>query len=185
MNSQFENEIRSFYHEASQHGSYITPDIADYIYTLVPIFGRAKGRHYFKDIRLVDQLFLEKDWNSFLLNCEKWNIQYNWKLKEDKIYWVGRISGGKYASDTLPKLHRMRWVKMANDPNLTLSKKSFSRFVGYYFCRYGACDIATKNYTGVNDFIDIQPFEQHWKYKVLLDLEGFSWSNRFKNLLYL
>jgi len=30
----------------------------------------------------------------------------------------------------------------------------------------------------------MRPFEENWEYKVVMDLEGFAWSVRFKNLLY-
>jgi len=134
-----------------------------------------------KDIRFPDGKFLQSLWNKEREAIEKWNLKYsNWTMKKDKIYWIGGVTGGRVDADSYQKLHRYRWVKYANMLNTSLYNKTEVKFSDTVFCKPGGCEAVN----GSVPFIEKQPFEQNWEYKVLIDLEGFAWSERFKKLLY-
>jgi len=130
--SKFEKEIREFYHEASQHGSILIPMVYDFIYKLVPIFGKSNVRYYYKDIRFPDGKFLTVPWTKMRSNIEELNKNYSdWSQKKNKIYWVGRVTGGRVQAGLFHQLHRWRWVYEANKEGTTLSNKTVAAFSAY------------------------------------------------------
>jgi len=69
-----------------------------------------------------------------------------------------------------------------NEPNTTLAMKTNVSFSEIYSCDKTLCHIF-KN-SSILPFTGRRPFEENWEYKVLIDIEGFAWSLRLKNLLY-
>jgi len=146
--------------------------------------------YFFYDIRFPDaRHFRRETWNKFRKEDENCNKKYNWDSKANKIYWRGSTTGGRIESDSFKKLHRWRFVNFANNKNSTISTKANVAFSQISFCQKMACHGCYTD--GCNTLknssippIDSHPFDAHWKYKVLMDLEGYGWSNRFKRLLY-
>jgi len=189
-NKSLKKDITEFYEEALHHSSVTIPAIADYTYKLLPVFGRSNVPYFFKDIRFPDAYhFRKKYWLWHTKNAKSWNNLYNWTMKENKIYWRGSTTGGRLEEKTYTQLHRWKWVKFANEQNTTFAKKTNVTFSYIKFCSIRQC---LPCYTRTCNIIknsgipplDPNVFSQHWKYKVLMDLEGYAWSNRFKLLLY-
>ncbi|KAJ5224608.1 Lipopolysaccharide-modifying protein [Penicillium citrinum] len=179
-----------------QHGFLFTASSNKITRKLIPVFSECKVSVN-NDILFPANMYFLKDERYVYDNKH----DYEWEDKTDSMLWRGVTSGGVQVADNWHRLHRQRFVKMANatemenstvsilsrnsrdqyqlDPDFHPSEFASSHFdVG--FTEAWGCIPDCSFYDGVWTYKDQKPFSEQFKSKYLVDIDGHSFSGRWR-----
>ncbi|KAI9206142.1 glycosyl transferase family 90-domain-containing protein [Polychytrium aggregatum] len=145
------------------HGFTVNPDTKVYTEQLVPILSNTKLRNCFSDILIPS--------NYYLFDAFKGEFKDSipWSEKTPKLFWRGSTTGGTPVDEKYVNYHRHRMVKLAqNNSHMDMG------FIGAIQCGAYCEDVKTKY-----RFADRSPFDDNFKYKYLIDIDGNTFSQRY------
>ncbi|KAJ5082672.1 Lipopolysaccharide-modifying protein [Penicillium argentinense] len=163
---------------------------------LVPVFSECKVSVN-NDILFPANMYFLKDERYFYNNKN----DYEWENRVDSMLWRGVTSGGVQVADNWHRLHRQRFVKMTNATemnNQTVSilvkddKNHYQLLPDYHpsdfaashfdvgFTEAWGCIPDCSFYEGVWTYKDQKPFSEQFKSKYLVDIDGHSFSGRWR-----
>jgi len=179
MTLQQRNDLDAYVDEVEQHLAIILPDTCDVTHLLLPIFSSAKLLHISNDISFPYFQFL--DWNKHRKDNERYNSmkEYQWENKTNKLYWRGSTTGGRNTINNYEKNHRVRFIKKVNS-NPFLAENSNALLHAVIQCDQDACAKMRSEFR----ISSREAFDENWKYKYLIDIEGNSFSLRLKSFLH-
>jgi hypothetical protein len=182
----------------NMEGFLISPESLHLTHSLVPIWSQAKPA-LFNDLILPSPYYIVRA-NEYVEDEDP-----DWDSKEDELYWVGAATGGHMTDTNWMHLQRQRLTMMTQDgsqlqtrllrkqergpwvpydANISDVASLFStRIVGTTGqCEYAACT-AQKETFGIG-FQEVKDgFSTAYAHKILLDMDGNSFSGRFHRLL--
>lgn len=195
-------------HVRQLHGSFIEPLSLSSTDALIPLFGGSKLPMN-SEILIPGAMYLTDD--AFYSGGEAHGP--SWDRKRDGVVWRGDASGGRTHEGTWQHFHRHRLVDMLNatsvwraerggdgvgrtdtfqmpDTSVYTSPHASSghlaswirRFadVGFvHLCPPGECDFLAEHYS----IVEPRPMAEQYTYKFLPDLDGNSFSARFRGFL--
>lgn len=179
-----------------QHGFLFSASSNRITRKLIPVFGECKVSVN-NDILFPANMYFLKDERYFYNNKN----DYEWEDKSDSMLWRGVTSGGTQVADNWHRLHRQRFVKAANATEMEnstvpiLSKNNRDQYelnldfhpsdfasshfdVG--FTESWGCIPDCSFYEGVWTYKDQKPFSEQFKSKYLVDIDGHSFSGRWR-----
>ncbi|KAJ5491153.1 hypothetical protein N7539_002720 [Penicillium diatomitis] len=147
--------------------------------------------------------------NMYFLKDKRYHYQsqhdYEWEDKTDSLIWRGVTSGGIQVEDNWHRLHRQRFVRLANATEMDLEKVSIlakNDHGDYHLIEdFNPSDFAASNfdvgfteaiacipgdcpfYKDVWTYKKPEPFSEQFKSKYLVDLDGHSFSGRWRAFL--
>ena len=148
--------------------------------------------------------------NMYFLKDKRYQYQsrhdYEWEDKSDSLIWRGVTSGGIQVEDNWHRLHRQRFVRLSNATEMDLEKVSIlaqDAHDGHYHVvdDFNPADFAASHfdvgfteaiacipdtcpfYKDVWTYKKPQPFSQQFKSRYLVDLDGHSFSGRWRAFL--
>ncbi|KAJ5166850.1 Lipopolysaccharide-modifying protein [Penicillium canariense] len=163
---------------------------------LLPVFGECKVSVN-NDILFPANMYFLKD-PRYVYNSKH---DFEWEDKTDSLLWRGVTSGGIQVEDNWFKLHRQRFVRMANATEMDLEKVSIlskdsreqyqivddfrpSDFATSYFdvgfTEAWGCIPDCHFYEGVWTYKEPKAFSEQFKAKYLVDIDGHSFSGRWR-----
>jgi hypothetical protein len=117
------------------------------------------------------------DTSSWFRNFQDWDDRFPWEKKLSKGVWRGGLT--EHDSSKVFESQRWRMTKLVHE--LNHSKELFDIGLTYIPGLLSNMDIDTSPVGGLVHSID--PMTEFMKYKVILDMDGNSWSARFGQLL--
>jgi hypothetical protein len=163
---------------------------------LLPVFGECKVSVN-NDILFPANMYFLKD-PRYVYNPKH---DYEWDDKADSLLWRGVTSGGIQVEDNWFRLHRQRFVHVANATEMDLEKVSIlakdsqdhykkidnfrpSEFAESYFdvgfTEAWGCIPDCSFYEGVWTYKEPKAFSEQFKAKYLVDIDGHSFSGRWR-----
>jgi hypothetical protein len=163
---------------------------------LLPVFGECKVSVN-NDILFPANMYFLKD-ERYVYNSKH---DYEWDDKSDSLLWRGVTSGGVQVEDNWSRLHRQRFVRVANATEMDLEKVSIlakdsqdhyqqidnfrpSDFAAAYFdvgfTEAWGCIPDCSFYEGVWTYKEPKAFSEQFKAKYLVDIDGHSFSGRWR-----
>lgn len=144
--------------------------------------------------------------NMYFLKDERYvydkKHDYEWEDKTDSMLWRGVTSGGVQVEDSWHRLHRQRFVITANatemdnttvpiltknnedeyqlDPEFHPSEFASSHFDVGFTEAWGCIPADCPFYKDVWTYKDQKPFSEQFKSKYLVDIDGHSFSGRWR-----
>lgn len=177
------------------HGFFDRPSTLFLYSSVLPIFSQSKIGT-FNDLLFPSLLIYT---GSYVAPVDE-SQDMEWELKRDQMHWRGTSTGGDATVGGLWRNHRQRFVKaMDNITNpVKILKKVDNGWIEDLMSPAAAQELFDVKFTmlvqgsgsavyemEMQEF-DIAPYEdqqQLWKWKFLLDVDGFAWSGRFSELL--
>lgn len=181
---------------ANLHGFHLSPSTFKTAHTLYPVFSQSKVNGY------ADILY-PSPWNYLGKVGHNPEKELSFESKEDVLFWRGATSEGKSIHHNWRGMQRQRFVYLANNVTnsslipllLPLGEVSYK----YINVQHGEMleKLAVKLDAGIVEKIerchgmacedqlrDLRitekiDFQDHWKYKFLMDLDGAGFSGRF------
>ena len=150
------------------HGFFLKPATWSPIHEKVPIFSSGTIASCFSDILMPSSLHLEhKAFNA---------PDIDWRDKRFKAVWRGTTTGGSFSDDSLhySLFHRQRLVALCSAID-----ECDAKFSSYYQCRQDICDAMRREY-GETDFV---PLDHQFQNKIIIDIDGNTYSGRYPLLL--
>ena len=182
-----------------RHGFFIGPDTLITTNDQVPMFSQATASA-FSDILYPSMYY-------WVRNKYEKSADPPWKQKANKLYWAGRTTGVHTKSDYSGHVesHRHRLVRLTNEPRATRAKNDSIQFLARtqergwtsyrsdevllplydtqftetVQCDGAACDDMKNEYK----FGEVEPFNASFSSKLLVDIDGNSFSGRFYDFL--
>ncbi|KAJ5902163.1 Lipopolysaccharide-modifying protein [Penicillium taxi] len=163
---------------------------------LIPVFSECKVSVN-NDILFPANMYFLKD-ERYMYNSHH---DYEWDKKTDSLLWRGVTSGGTQVEDNWSRLHRQRFVRLANATEMNqqtvpiLSKSSSeqyelvpnfqpSDFASSYFdvgfTEAWGCIPNCSFYDSVWTYKKPKKFSEQFKSKYLVDIDGHSFSGRWR-----
>ncbi|KAJ5358968.1 Lipopolysaccharide-modifying protein [Penicillium cataractarum] len=163
---------------------------------LLPVFGECKVSVN-NDILFPANMYFLKD-ERYVYNSKH---DFEWDDKSDSLLWRGVTSGGIQVEDNWSRLHRQRFVRIANATEMDLEKVSIlakdshdhyqqidnfrpSDFAATYFdvgfTEAWGCIPDCSFYEGVWTYKEPKAFSEQFKAKYLVDIDGHSFSGRWR-----
>ncbi|TVY73129.1 Beta-1,2-xylosyltransferase [Lachnellula suecica] len=181
--------------KANEHGMLSTPSSFIFTHQRVPVASTSK-LSTFHDMLIPSSYYFQGDIVGYE---DSWDP--DWDEKEDKVYWRGSGSGGQWHDGSWRHGHRQRFVNFTNTPeqdirllNQTnpgapwklynsvmntvadLFKVNFSQF---FQCEGNACSEQEQEF----DVAAKDQLQDSYKYKILYNLDGNSFSGRYYRFL--
>lgn len=187
---------------ASLHGFFTSPDGFVLTNSLVPIFSKSKASSF------QDLLLPAVDYDSRL--SEGTYKEYNsdedmpWEEKKNHLYWAGTSFDGYYQNSNWKNMQRVRFVKNTNNASLPVAllrqneksgrweahndtMGSLSKYVDVKFTAQDMCDEQTcKEMRDPKNGVvwkDKEPFTEPYANRFLMDVDGHTFTERFRRLL--
>lgn len=187
---------------ASLHGFFSSPDGFVLTNSLVPVFSKSKASSF------QDLLLPAVDYDSRL--SEGTYKEYNpdedmpWEEKKNRLYWAGTSFDGYYQNSNWKNMQRVRFVKNTNNASLPVSllrrgeksgrwelhndtMESLSEYVDVKFTAQDMCDENTckemKDPKNGVIWKDKEPFKEPYANRFLMDVDGHTFTERFRRLL--
>ena len=192
-------------HLRQLHGSFIEPVSVSSTEELIPIFGGSKLLSN-NDILIPGAMYLTED--KFYSGGN--NMGPEWRAKKDGVIWRGNGSGGRARKNNWHHFHRQRFVDMLNasvvkkieetdwrpftfelpSPSIYPSERLYSGHLGDWasktisaafvrLCPPNECSF----YEAFFKTVDHMPMKKQYNYKFLPDVDGNSFSARFRGFL--
>jgi hypothetical protein len=174
----------------NSHGFFMSPATAKLTNQPLPIFSQAKPSS-FQDL-VYPSAYYQRSYRA--------NDKIPWDAKEDQLYWSGRSTGGYTSHNNWKDMHRQRFVELQLRPNehvpflsrtnqngwkwVTAPLSVISRFLNIRFteiieCAALACMEQKRHFHPSRPDTEGQAF----KAKLVMDIDGNTFSGRFYRLL--
>ena len=151
------------------HGFFLRPSTWTPIDEKAPIFSSRTISSCFSDILMSSYLYLDRMTTSI-------PSIVHWKEKIFKLFWRGSTTGAALKDNSLhySLFHRQKLVELCST-----IKECDAKFFSYHQCHPDICDAMRMEYGGPH-FV---PLVDQVRNKVILDIDGNSYSARFPQLL--
>ncbi|RPA82439.1 hypothetical protein BJ508DRAFT_224827 [Ascobolus immersus RN42] len=110
-----------------------------------------------------------------------------WEEKEDVIYWHGEPSGGGKGDEFFGSMHRHRLVALSNPPPSPWNHPSnLYAYTNITFSDLSPAHCVLFSCNHLTDFLPFTPrtpFSDSWRNKIVLDLDGWGPSGRWRGLI--
>lgn len=180
--------------KANQHGFLSSTSSLKFTHEYVPILSTAKVSS-FQDILMPSSYYFQTDIAEY---DDEWDTQ--WDQKEDVVYWRGSATGGYWSHGSWREGHRQRLVDFVQSPEKKirlLNETSSGHWMVYNSSIGQLNDVFKVNFSGFfqcdqSDCMEqIEHFQQaptdttrdSYKYKILFNLDGNSFSGRYYRFL--
>eukprot|EP00743_Colponemidia_sp_Colp-15_P008819 GILK01009626.1.p1 GENE.GILK01009626.1~~GILK01009626.1.p1 ORF type:complete len:535 (-),score=71.35 GILK01009626.1:226-1830(-) len=160
------------------HGFFSGPPTLDLSFQMAPIFSQTKIRGCFQDIMVPSHYFFYEEHGSWRADAERENNDHPWDKKSPKLYWRGSTTGTLHRGHNWRKSHRPGLYMSAKKQGIL--DKMDVKFTDINHCEHTACNEMRQELVSSGR----APFLEAWEHKFVLDMDGNSWSRRFKNLMY-
>lgn len=168
---------------------------------LLPIFGECKT-NVNSDILFPANMYYKRD-PRYEYDA---TTDYEWDDKHDKLFWRGATSGGTNTLEYWKGMHRNRMVNLANSTSMAnktvsimkqdperpghygnMEKYNVTTFLEHHadigFTGTDSCVPDCKFYDDIWTFKEEVPMAEQFKYKYLIDVDGASFSGRWRAFL--
>lgn len=180
---------------ATTYGFFERPNAYDIVHDLFPVFSPSKISSY------ADILYPSPWYWADKAKYEQ-DKDVEWAEKEDNLYWRGSTTGGFSRAGGWKRQHRQRFVDKVNadddalilanrggdktplwEPK-TVRRQTYAAVMDVLFSHVGQCDPsdceAQRKHFDVQERVD---FQDAWRHKYLLDMDGNAFSGRFHAFL--
>ena len=181
--------------KADQHGILSSPSTLVFTHQRLPIASTAKVSS-FQDILIPSSYYFQDDIAEY---NESWDP--SWEEKEDIVYWRGSGTGGQWHDGSWRHGHRQRFVNFTNSPAQKIQLMNQTGFGGQWttynstigemdhlfktnFSKFFQCDARDCSEQKAKFLVaPTDTLEDSYKYKILYNLDGNSFSGRYYRFL--
>ena len=179
---------------ADTFGFFNRPNAFHITHELIPIFSPSKVSS-FQDI------LFPNPWNWADRVWYNVSADLDWDQKTEKVYWRGTTSSGFSRNGTWHKQHRQRFVEKVNKPGIVskimtrkkrksawhvqeVQQRDYSYLFDVHFSLIYQC--SDEDCKKQEEYFGVMPkddYDQNWRFKYLLDIDGNAFSGRFHTFL--